>query len=133
MIHLDYGKNAFTFIRRSDGNAIRMIVSPDAWGEFSPEHQELFKKVRANSATLQERERFQELHRRRAQTIIDQPLEIMFDVMPVSPNIPAKARIHNSVVCSDCGENVMETRSRLFQGSLLCIPCFEKRDRRYLL
>lgn len=108
-----------------------MVTRSDAWGDLSPEHQGLFKKVRANSATPQERERFQELHRGRAQMIIDQPLEMMFDVTPVPPNIPAKARIHNSVACSDCGEDVMETRSRLFRGNPLCIPCFEKRDRRY--
>ncbi|HEX6385120.1 MAG TPA: TraR/DksA C4-type zinc finger protein [Anaerolineae bacterium] len=50
---------------------------------------------------------------------------------PVEPEVPAKARIHNPVTCTGCGESVMETRSRLFRGETLCIPCFEARDRRF--
>jgi len=32
LIHLDHGKNAFTFIRRSDGKALRIVTRPDAFG-----------------------------------------------------------------------------------------------------
>ena len=32
LIHLDYGKNAFTFIRRSDGKALRILTRPNATG-----------------------------------------------------------------------------------------------------
>ncbi len=30
LIHRDYGKNAFTFVRRSDNKAIRILTKPDA-------------------------------------------------------------------------------------------------------
>lgn len=131
LIHLDYGKNAFTFIRRSDGKAIRIVTRPDGWGDPNPEHQALFAKVRSDTATKEERRRFQELHRARSQAILDRPLEALFAVRPVEPVVPAKARIHNSVNCADCGESVMETRARLFRGEHYCLPCFEARDRRY--
>jgi formylmethanofuran dehydrogenase subunit E len=131
LIHLDYGKNAFTFIRRSDGKAVRIVTRPDGWGDPSPEHQALFTKIRAETATPEEQQRFQELHQERARMILNRPLETIFEVTPVEPAIPAKARIHDSVTCTGCGESVMETRSRLFRGESFCIPCFEARDRRY--
>jgi len=99
LIHLDYGKNAFTFIRRSDGKAIRLVTKPQSWGESSPEQ--------------------------RGQIILDLPLETLFEVQTVEPLIPAKARVRESIQCEACGEMVMETRIRLMDGRKLCIPCFE--------
>lgn len=131
LIHLDYGKNAFTFIRRSDDKAIRIAVRPDGWGEPAPEHEALFQKVRNDEATEEERRQFQELHLARTDTILERPLDELFDVQPVEPAVPARARIHDSVTCAGCGEPVMETRARTFRGESYCIPCFEERDRRY--
>ena len=31
LIHLDYGKNAFTFIRLSDGKTVRLVTRPQSW------------------------------------------------------------------------------------------------------
>lgn len=131
LFHLDYGKNAFTFIRRSDGKAIRIVTRPEAWGEPSEEHQALRVKVFGDAATEEEERRFRELHRQRSQEILERPLDALFDVAPADPGMPAKARIHNSVTCAGCGEAVMETRSRLFRGEPFCIPCFAARDQRY--
>lgn len=131
LIHLDYGKNAFTFIRRSDSKAIRIAVRPDAWGERNPEQQALFEKVRSGQATAEERAQQQALHRARSQAILERPLEELFGVQPVEPVVPARARIHDSMTCAGCGESVMETRTRTFRGESYCIPCFEARDRRY--
>ena len=33
LIHLDYGKNAFSFYRRSDGKGIRILTRPEVFGE----------------------------------------------------------------------------------------------------
>ncbi len=130
LIHLDYGKNAFTFIRRSDGKAIRLVTLPQSWGEPNAEHQQLFARVRTGEATSVERERFQGLHQQRAQQILDAPLDTLFDLQPVDPHIPSKAHIRDSVQCEACGEMVMETRIRLMGGRKLCIPCFEAGERR---
>lgn len=131
LFHVDYGKNAFTFIRRSDGKAIRIVTRADAWGAPDPEHQALRAKVFGGQATDEEHALFQEQHLARADAILARPLEQMFTVTPVQPQMPAKARVHQSVICTSCGESVMETRSRLFRGATYCIPCFEQRDRRY--
>ncbi len=42
--HLDHGKNAYTFIRRSDGKAIRVSTLAGAFGR-STEHDKLSSKV----------------------------------------------------------------------------------------
>ena len=59
LIHLDYGKNAFTFIRRSDGKAIRIVARPDAFGQLNPAHQALTTRVRSSEATPGEQAQFQ--------------------------------------------------------------------------
>lgn len=130
LIHLDYGKSAFTFIRRSDGKAIRVLAHPNAFGEPNPEHQALFARVRSGDATPAERARFQELHQQRSQRILDAPLEQLFEVRSVEPRVPKRARIFTSLICEVCGESTMETRTRRFDGKTLCIPCFEAMEKR---
>lgn len=131
LIHLDYGKHAYTFIRRSDGKAIRIVSRPDAWGPPDPEHQALRTKVTKKEATPEEEISFNEALLDRSQSILERPWEELFSVTEVAPDMPAKARFNNSVTCKDCGELVMESRSRRFQGQQLCIPCFDKHDRRF--
>lgn len=130
LIHRDYGKHAFTFIRRSDGKAIRILTRPEAWGEPGTEYQELFARVRSRQATPEERARFQVLHEARAQGILDAPIESLFTVETVDPRLPEKARLYASVQCEECGEMAMETRIRLLGGRKLCLPCFEAAERR---
>ena len=130
LIHRDYGKNAFTFIRRSDGKALRIVTRPNATGAPDPEHRALFPKVFGGAATTEEKARFQELQDRRTQYILDMPEADLFDVQAVEPHIPEKARILASLQCAACGEMAMETRTRNFRGQVLCLPCFEAAERR---
>ncbi len=132
LIHRDYGKNAYTFIRRSDGKAVRIITNPDAWDDPSAsEHRELFARVRAGQAGEAERARFQELHAARSRAVLEAPLERLFTVRQVKLPAPEKARIHASIQCQECGEMTMETRIRKFGGRDLCIPCFERHEWRF--
>ncbi len=130
LIHLDHGKNAYTFIRRSDGKAIRLVSLPQAL-PADPEWSALFAKVRAGEATPEQRARFQALHQQRAQAVLDAPEERLYAVRAAEPVVPAHARVHESVPCERCGEMTMETRLRRFRGQMLCIPCFERLDSRW--
>jgi len=130
LIHLDYGKNAFTFIRRSDGKAQRIVSRPDALGPPDPERQALFERVRSGAATEEEQARFSALHGQRVQQVLDAPEEALFEVREVEPRIPARARVMASLACEACGEMAMETRTRRFQGRTLCMPCFQALESR---
>jgi len=54
LIHLDYGKNAFTFHRRSDGKAIRMVVRPEAFMDADDALNTLRKKMVKEELTQEE-------------------------------------------------------------------------------
>lgn len=125
LIHLDYGKNAFTFIRRSDGKAIRIVVRPGRFGEEDSALADLARKARQGQATEAERE---QLRQARIRQILERPGEAFLDVQAVEAVIPAPARIYSSIICAGCGEQVMETRARLLDGQTYCLPCFEHRQ-----
>lgn len=126
LIHQDYGKNVYTFFRRSDEKAIRVVTKPSGWGDPYDDHLQLFAKVRAGIDTPEERSRFQELHLIKSKVILNTPREQLFTFSETRAKPPKKARIHSSIECQDCGESAMETRIRKFGERDLCIPCFEK-------
>ncbi|MFN2608759.1 MAG: FmdE family protein [Acidimicrobiales bacterium] len=124
LVHRDWGKNAYSFYRRSDGRAVRIAGRPDAW-QRDPEHQELFAKVRTGQATEAERARFSELHQASSRAVLDLDPDALFTVSEIAGPPPHKARIHATVVCQRCGEGAMETRIRRLDGRDLCPPCFQ--------
>jgi len=124
LIHRDYGKNAYTFVRRSDGRAVRVSSVPGGW-QRPPGWDELFAKVRARTATPEERERFWSIQTERSASIASMPLEELYDVREVDVEAPPPARILASVDCALCAEPTMETRLRRLDGRELCQPCFE--------
>ena len=125
LVHKDYGKNAYTFVRRSDGRAVRVSTRPGGWGPDDPEWEALFAKVRARAASPEERQRFGALHLQRSQRILAAPLDALYDVREVQADVPQPARILASVECQTCGEPTMETRIRRLDGRELCPPCFD--------
>ncbi len=124
LIHRDVGKNAFTFWRRSDGRAVRVVARSGAWTS-DPEHQQLSTRVRSGEASEDERIRFRELHVARGWALLDQPPDDLYDVQEVGAPAPRTARLHTSLVCDNCREAAMETRIRHFRGQQLCQPCFD--------
>ena len=130
LIHLDYGKNAFTFYRRSDGKGIRLVTRPDAFGEPDTEWEALRERLGDEGLTPEERERFWELHAARSQQILDIPLDELFELQEPQRDLPHRARVMDSVACEVCSEQVMETRTRRFEGKTLCIPCFTQMEQR---
>jgi formylmethanofuran dehydrogenase subunit E len=124
LIHRDYGKNAFSFFRRSDGRAVRIALRPGAW-ERDPEHQALFAKIRAREPTAAARARFQELHVSQSHKVLALDPDSLYAFEQVHAAPPRKARIHASIACAECSEAAMETRVRRLDGRELCQPCFD--------
>jgi formylmethanofuran dehydrogenase subunit E len=126
LIHLDYGKNAFRFFRRSDGKAVRIRVRPEEGNPRRPEEERLVRLVRTGKASEAEKEEAAALRRRRTEWILSAPPADLVEVQPIEASIPPRARIFESAACAQCGEKTMETRLRLLEGKPLCPECFEK-------
>ena len=125
LIFRDVGKTAFTLARRS-GEGVRVVVEMDSesLARREPEAMELFKKVVADrEGTEEERARLITLWRQAAFHLLDVPDGELLEVERVAVDIPAYAGIFESVRCSICGENVMETRIRMRDGKPVCLPC----------
>jgi len=131
LIHKDYGKNAFTFYRRRDNKAIRVVTRRDIFGDAGPVLRELNRKVQAEGLTEDEEKTWREIRERISKHVMESDLADIFEIKEPTAPVPKKARMVASLVCESCGEPVMETRTRRFRDKVLCIPCFdalEKRD-----
>lgn len=113
LIFKDHGKQAFTFWNRTQGSGIRVALKvtpskllPEAEGAGEP----------------------QEVRRKICERLLEVSEEDLFHIGPAVVGPPPPARVFTSVSCQACGEPVMETRARLFQGEILCIPCLERRE-----
>jgi len=131
LIHLDYGKTAFSFYRRADEKGIRVVMRPEPPEEADEEMTGLQKKKTAGQPLTHEEEMLWARARTsRIERIMSAKLEDLFDVQTAEGPIPKKARILESLTCEACGEKVMETRTRRFKGMTLCLPCFEAEEKR---
>lgn len=125
LVHHDHGKNVYTFIRRSDGRAVRVSTRPRALGPPDEEREALFERMRAGTATLDDEQRLDDLMRERTERLLGAPIDDLYEVREVEVAVPPLARVHQSVECAACGEPTMETRVRRLDGRELCPPCFE--------
>jgi formylmethanofuran dehydrogenase subunit E len=130
LIHLDHGKNVFTFYRRSDGKGIRISAKPEVFSDVDADVVALQKRMVQEGLNAEEEERLAKARAARGQRIMSARLEELFEVKPAQGPIPEKARILESLTCEACGERTMETRTRRFMGKTLCIPCFKAVEKR---
>jgi len=131
LIHKDYGKNAFTFYRRSDNKALRFVTRRDVFGDAGPALRELNRKVQEEGLTKDEEKTWHEIRERISKHIMETSLSEIFEIKEPTAPVPRKARMVASLVCESCGEPVMETRTRRFHDKVLCIPCFDASEKRY--
>ena len=129
LIHLDYGKIAFSFYRRSDGKAIRLIGKPDIVEHQDGEFIRLRNTKMVRSLTEKEEQRLKKATAARITQIMEADPDELFEISPAKGPIPQKAQILETLICEACGELTMETRTRHLLGQTLCIPCFEAREK----
>lgn len=130
LIHRDHGKNAFTFYRRADGKGVRLITRPQAWGPRDPADEAIAARVRTGGGSADDKARYGALQAARTAEVLARDEAALFEITPVTTPPPLPARIQRSLACEECGEMTMETRTRRFADRVLCIPCFERADRR---
>jgi len=127
LVYKDYGKNAVTLAKRS-GQAIRIAVLPEYPQKMSqgvPGAAGLFERFiqRRETGTPEEMENFKEVWETLSFNQLDVPAEEQFNIEQLSLSLPDPAPILPSARCSTCGEAVMESRARLLDGKLVCLPC----------
>jgi formylmethanofuran dehydrogenase subunit E len=130
LIHKDYGKNAFTFYRRRDGKAMRLVLRPTIYGDAGPLMRKLHHKMQAEGLSEEEEKIWKAARAEVSKRIMDSDMAEVFEFKAPEGPAPKKARILASLTCERCGEPVMETRTRRFNDQVLCIPCFEALEKR---
>jgi formylmethanofuran dehydrogenase subunit E len=121
VIH-DWGKNAFTFFRASDGKAVRIAGRP-AWAAG---FQALRARVQSGGAAPEEVARFRHANDAEVERILAMAPEELYEVQEVRAAPPATSKVDAWTTCAACGEVVMETRARARRGQTLCVPCFKE-------
>jgi len=120
----DFGKHAYTFYDRRYNRAIRLVQRPEPVVErIDPRASELRPKVMGGTATRDEQKEFSLRQAAIIEKILALPIEELFLITEIKPDIPEKARIFRSVQCASCGEMVAEHRARVKDGKFVCIPC----------
>lgn len=112
LIHRDYGKMAFSFYDRRSGKGVRMVLNKAAME--GAEGTTSAEGMTAEGLKLAKRER--------CMTV---PLDELFSMTELQAGPPRPAKSLESLICADCGESVMESRARRYEGRTLCIPCFQ--------
>ena len=130
LMHLDYGKNAFSFYRRSDGKGLRIVVKPELF-QTEDDLVALQKKAAKSELSAEEKERLETSRKGRIKKIMESDLKNLFEVKPHEGPVPRSARILESLACESCGERAMESRTRRLMGKTVCIPCFEVLEKRF--
>jgi formylmethanofuran dehydrogenase subunit E len=130
LIHKDYGKNAFTFYRRRDGKATRLVLRPTIYGDTGPLMRKLHHKMQTEGLSEEEDKTWNETRGAISTRIMESDMAEVFEFKAPESSVPKKARILASLTCESCGEPVMETRTRRFNDQVLCIPCFDAVEKR---
>lgn len=96
LIYLPRGKMAFTFFSRIDGRKLRFMLR-DFGNELDREKQMNF--------------------------LLESDPRELFDVKEITVDFPAKARLHESIICEICGEKTAKPYTRLIEGKKVCLDC----------
>jgi formylmethanofuran dehydrogenase subunit E len=129
LIYKDLGKTAVTFVKRKEDKAIRVIVKhsedamkkdPDAEEAMTLFNRALKKREKLSEA---ERERMMELWTKMSFAMLTKPENELFSIKKVRPETVEYAPVFESIKCSVCGEDVMETRVRMKNSKPVCISC----------
>lgn len=128
LIFRDYGKHAYTFMNRKNGNSVRISLKK-SMESTDPRFAQAREIAFSENATPEEKEDFETIKNEVSNKILRATAEDLFKVEEVEAEFPEKARIFDSVRCSRCGEMVAEHRARVEDGELVCIPCFHEYSR----
>lgn len=122
LIFRDYGKHVYTFFNRRTNHGVR--ISEDYHGfDSDSRFPELKKRQEAGEDVSREMQAYM---MEKASAILTADEKEIMTISPVTAPPPHEARIRGSVRCAICGEKLMESRGRVKNGKIVCIPCSEQ-------
>ncbi len=126
LIFRDYGKQVYTFIKRPKGQGIRISI------DFSPpeetdEEKRMWERYSKGDRSGKVMTAVHARKTKKIDMILHAKDEDLFRISRGTMTLPDEAEIYQSLRCSLCTEKVMETRARVRNGQIVCIPCFERR------
>ncbi|GAB6905081.1 putative S-adenosyl-L-methionine-binding protein AF_0433 [Desulfosarcina cetonica] len=127
LIYRDLGKHAVTLAIRGNDMGVRVCARPDfreTIGRLVPAFYPLMEKVIKNRVhTKEDEKRFKDTAREAAFALIKQDFENVFSAERVRVDLPGYAPIVDSIICQNCGEQLMATKAAL---NGICLTCAEK-------
>jgi formylmethanofuran dehydrogenase subunit E len=123
----NYGKHVYTFIKRPESEAIRIVVKWEPPPE-DPETEAMWDRYAAGDRSPEVTAAVQDRKARRLKGVLEADDAELLEVRRISVQLPETASIFKSITCAKCGEKVMEPKAREVDGQLLCIPCSEGKE-----
>ena len=125
LVFLDYGKQVYTFFRRSDGKGLRVAVSWQGQPE-SESDRALWQRYLAGDRCPEVMAAVARCKQARTNAILRAAEGDLLTISEPQVVLPAPARIYNTVLCGCCGEKVMASRTVEIGNEIRCIPCSGK-------
>ena len=127
-IFKDYGKQVYTFFKRSDNQSIRVAIKwlpPSETEEIS----QMWKRFRQGDRSSEVVSAITASKGKKAKTILEAADEDLFAVSEPIEMLPEKAQIYPTVTCDICKEKCMEPKSVVSDDGLRrCIPCSSSKE-----
>jgi formylmethanofuran dehydrogenase subunit E len=127
LIFRDYGKQVYSFMKRSSGEGLRISVHWQKPAE-SDEEKTMWERYMKGDRSKKVLDFVHSRKSSRIKHILEADEDELLKVTKGTQAPPGEARIYPSIQCEKCGEKVMEPRARLKAGQILCIPCFEREE-----
>ncbi|MDA8084560.1 MAG: FmdE family protein [Nitrospiraceae bacterium] len=125
LIYRDYGKQVYTFMKRSSGESIRIAVNLRKLPESAEDKKMWGRYIKGDRTKTV----LKHVHDRRAaklRYILESADKELMRVRKVNIMLPPEAHIYKSLTCELCKEQMMEPRARIMDGMTICLPCFER-------
>jgi formylmethanofuran dehydrogenase subunit E len=121
LVFRDYGKHVYTFFNRRTGRGVR--ISENFRGFESDQR---FPALKKRQEAGEDVSREMQLYRmEKAAAILKADERELLTISPALSPVPPEARVRASVLCPICGEKFMESRGKMKNGAIVCIPCGE--------
>ena len=105
LIFKDYGKMVYTFYHRASGKAVRI----SRMDQF---------RIKLSDIQISREERIN--------LILTAPEKDIIQIEEINMPEPEYSRFFDTVLCEICEESVVESKTRMYDGKAVCIPCAKK-------